>query len=101
MSHKPSDTFCATIRIGGMTCASCELLLERKLTHVQGIIAVDVNHKKGTAVITAHPDLLPDEQHIAKTIQKAGYSMLQEGEISSASISHDKRKWIEIGAALL
>src|SRR3989338_772063 len=62
----------ATIRISGMTCGSCELLLERKLKGVTGVIDVHVHHRKGIAVITAHADALPSVERIEYVIRKAG-----------------------------
>ncbi len=84
-----------------MTCASCELLLERKLKSVPGIGHVDVNYKKGTARIIAKAGELPSLAHITEVIEKAGYTVLGEGAPSVSSLSPDKRKWMEIGASFL
>lgn len=91
----------ATVCIGGMTCASCELLLEKKLKGIPGIKHVDVHHKSGVARITAEANSLPDAERIASVIEKAGYSVLEEGAPSLSTLSPDKRKWLEIGGALL
>lgn len=84
-----------------MTCASCELLLEKKLKAVPGVKAVDVNHKNGTALITAKADELPSLEGITSVIEKAGYSILDEAAPTISSLSPDKRKWMEIGGSLL
>src|SRR3989344_1453555 len=68
----------AEIRISGMTCGSCELLLERKIKAVSGVIDVHVDHRKGIAVITAHPDALPSSDQIENIIRKAGYGVGEE-----------------------
>jgi sulfite exporter TauE/SafE/copper chaperone CopZ len=68
----------AEMRISGMTCGSCELLLERKIKAVSGVIDVHVNHRKGIAVITAHPDALPSSEEIESVIRKAGYGVGDE-----------------------
>lgn len=73
-----SNQRCAELRIGGMTCASCELLLERKLKKVPGIVSVNVNHKKGMASIVADADNLPDAAQIESVIKDAGYSVVGE-----------------------
>ncbi len=96
----PHERF-ATVWIGGMTCASCELLLEKKLKAVPGVKAVDVNHKNGTALITAKADELPSLEGITSVIEKAGYSILDEAAPTISSLSPDKRKWMEIGGSLL
>lgn len=61
-----------------MTCGSCEMLLERKLKAVPGVIDVHVDHRKGTAMITAHPDALPSSDTIEHVIRKAGYGVEDE-----------------------
>lgn len=91
----------ATICIGGMTCPSCELLLEKKLRAVPGVKHVDVDHKRGIARITAQADKLPSAERISEVIEKAGYSVIDENAPSVSSLSPDKRKWMEIGGALL
>lgn len=68
----------AEIRISGMTCGSCELLLERKIKAVAGVIDVHVNHRTGIAVITAHTDALPSSEEIESVIRKAGYGVGDE-----------------------
>lgn len=68
----------ATLRISGMTCGSCEILLERKIKAVPGVIDIHVNHRKGMAVITAHPSALPSSEEIENIIRKAGYGVGDE-----------------------
>lgn len=101
MSQIPPHERYATVCIGGMTCASCELLLERKLKAVPGIKDVDVDHKNGTARITAEADKLPSAERITSVIEKAGYSVIDGDAPSVSSVSPDKRKWLEIGVSLL
>jgi sulfite exporter TauE/SafE/copper chaperone CopZ len=96
-SHKR----CASIRIDGMTCASCELLLERKLKTVPGVKEVDINHRTGIARITADANNLPSQERIASVVHKAGYSLAGEEAPTVSSVDPDKRKWMEIGGSLL
>lgn len=91
----------ATVCIGGMTCASCELLLERKLKAVPGVKDVDISHRTGIARITAKADQLPSAERINAAIEKAGYTVIDENAPSISNMSPDKRKWMEIGVALL
>jgi uncharacterized protein len=90
----------STLHIGGMTCASCELLLERKLKAIPGVQSVDVSHKKGIAFITAKKGEAPDLNQMSAVIEKAGYSVL-DGGAPPAALSPDKRRWLEIGGSLL
>jgi sulfite exporter TauE/SafE/copper chaperone CopZ/plastocyanin len=73
-----SKQLSATIRISGMTCGSCELLLERKLKAIPGVLAVNVNYRKGIATITAEADALPSSDLVEETIRKAGYGVDDE-----------------------
>lgn len=84
-----------------MTCASCELLLERKLKAVPGVKDVDISHRTGIARITAKSDQLPSADRITAAIEKAGYTVIDENAPSISTLSPDKRKWMEIGVALL
>lgn len=68
-----------------MTCGSCEILLERKLKAVPGVLHVSVNHRRGTALITADADHLPSSEVIEETIRTSGYSCASDasGEAES------------------
>ncbi len=101
MSKSSSNACHATLRISGMTCSSCELLLERSLRQVPGIRSAQVNHKTGTAWLQADPDHLPSEEHIVSVIREAGYSVVEDGMPTAASVAPSDRKWMEIGASLL
>lgn len=97
----------AEIRISGMTCGSCELLLERKIKKVAGVIDAHVSYRKGVAVITAHQDALPSSDDVESVIRKAGYGVGNEKPQRAAScgiqyaIEPARRKWMEIGGALI
>jgi uncharacterized protein len=100
MSKTSTESRCS-IRIDGMTCASCELLLERKLKSMAGVQSVDVNYKKGIAHITAKAKEMPTLESLSAVIRTAGYNVIDEGRISGTTLSPNKRKWMEIGASLL
>ena len=89
----------AEIHISGMTCRSCELLLERKLKNVPGVLAVDVNYRQGKATIMAHADALPSAKLLENVIKKAGYGYEDESERHEQQPSGTK--WLEIGGSLL
>lgn len=101
MSQSSRKLLHATLTIGGMTCSSCELLLERKLKNIPGIVDIDIDFQTGLARISAKPDRLPDARRIAQTIRAAGYSIVDDESPSISSVPPDKRKWMEIGASLL
>lgn len=91
----------AELCISGMTCGSCELLLERKIKAIPGVQDVHISYKTGIARITAHADHLPSEQHIASIIRKAGYHLVEDGVPTLSSMEPGQRKWMEIGGSLL
>ena len=62
-----------SINIDGMTCASCEVLIERRLKKIDGIKTVKVNHHQGLAEIYSHKAL--DLAQIQQAIEKDGYSI--------------------------
>lgn len=78
MNEKNCKT--AELNITGMTCGSCELILERKLMKIPGMIRVLVNHRTGVARVTAEADRLPDADAIADVIREAGYALADTAE---------------------
>src|SRR3989344_6447299 len=100
MSQSPNHRH-AELRIVGMTCASCELVLERKLKAIPGIVDVKISHRTGIARITAKADALPSEERLASVIRKAGYSLAGEEAPTITSVAPGQRKWMEIGASLV
>ena len=119
MEHEPPKLQYATIQIAGMTCGSCEILLERKLKAVRGVLEAKVNYRKGIALITADPLSLPSSEELTNVIRDAGYaiddgtSTLPMKKTSNSScariprgnaentLEHPKQKLLEIGGALL
>jgi sulfite exporter TauE/SafE/copper chaperone CopZ len=93
--------YCTTYRIDGMTCASCELLLELRLKAVPGIKNVDIDHKTGLARISADPRHAPDRDRIEAVVRKAGYVLSDDPLPVAAVADPARRKWLEIGGSLL
>ncbi len=61
-----------TLKISGMHCHSCEILLTEVISD-EGIKVLSANHSKGEVVID-----LPNEQKmplIKKAVEKEGYSL--------------------------
>ena len=62
-----------TFKINGMTCNLCKASVEKNLTHLEGIEAVEVNlerkeaHVKGSSI---------DEEAVKKTISELGYDFI-------------------------
>ncbi len=99
MSHSSPQKH-AKLKIRGMTCHSCEVLIERKLKAVSGVTEAHVNYRTGIVTITAHEDHLPSAEKIEAVIRNAGYELADDKSTGDASGS-DQLKWLEIGASLL
>jgi Cu2+-exporting ATPase len=62
----------AFLRIDGMHCSSCELLIERTALKFDGILAVASSYATSTAKIVYDPDLI-DESALPELLSVAGY----------------------------
>lgn len=79
----------AQLKILGMTCGSCELMLERKIQKIPGVQSVNVNYRTGIADITADAQSLPSSELIEKAIVEAGYKLEQDSN-SNTEIPNEK-----------
>ncbi len=82
-----------TIKIDGMTCTSCEVLIERKLKEVPGIEKVKVSHSKGEAEIFYTKE--PSAVDLQNAISGNGYSISEGNKRNSIS------DYFEIGSIFL
>lgn len=99
----PTQPVSAVIRIGGMTCESCALLLERKFRAVPGVVRADVHFRKGIARLHASGNALPSSRDIEEVIRAAGYRVLHDDAAVAhpSSVGNRSRAALEIGAALI
>lgn len=65
------------LRIGGMTCISCQNKIEKKLSNTAGIEKVEVSYNAGTASVTFDTDII-SYQSITGIIEKLGYTVLAD-----------------------
>lgn len=70
------------LRIGGMTCVSCQNKIERKLSNTAGIQSATVSYSTGTADITYDEDLI-SIQEISRVIETLDYEVLTGNEHQS------------------
>jgi sulfite exporter TauE/SafE/copper chaperone CopZ len=66
-----------TLYVDGMHCASCEILIEKKLLKENGIEAVDATLKDGVVNI-AYVGKTPDVEKLNDTLETYGYSLSEE-----------------------
>ncbi len=96
MSKQSSDQNWLTLQIGGMTCSSCELVLERKIKKIPGVEKVHVNCKTGVAGVKVDPSNKPTLSDIQIAVEEAGYTLGGTQQVLAPD-----QKWIEIGTFLL
>ncbi|WP_166083380.1 heavy metal translocating P-type ATPase [Erysipelothrix anatis] len=65
-----------TYEITGMTCSSCQLHVEKAISKVAGVEAVDVNLVTNKASVTMNDDVL--EATIIKAVEDSGYGVAEE-----------------------
>lgn len=99
MSHHSPHRL--TLHIAGMTCGSCEILLERKLRAIEGVKDVAVNHRKNIASLVLDENSPPSMEHLAAVIHEAGYSLENENMPTTETVAPKEQKWIEVGCSLL
>lgn len=61
------------VPIKGMHCRSCEILVEDELSKIQGVEQVEVNQKKGEAIVCSNVNI--DQSKIEQAVLNAGYSL--------------------------
>ncbi len=65
-----------TVPISGMHCKSCEILLEKKISKVEGVLKVSVNHATGLAKVL-YSKTPPSHEELAEAVREAGYAVAE------------------------
>jgi Cu2+-exporting ATPase len=63
-----------TIQIEGMMCPHCEANIKNTLEAMENVVAVEVSHKAGVAVIETNSEI--DDDIIKKAIENKGYKVI-------------------------
>ena len=63
-----------------MHCRSCEILLEKNISHIEGVKKVEVSYKKGIAEVE-FIHAAANDAAIAKVVNEAGYSLGRGGKL--------------------
>lgn len=85
--------------VQGMTCTSCEVLIERNLKKLPGLEKVNVSQAKGEVEIESSRDIPLEE--LQQAIAEKGYVLsaaLPESQQSHQHQQSAKDRWAEIGA---
>jgi uncharacterized protein len=92
-----------TLNVKGMTCASCEVLLERGMKKVTGVRNVQVSRSKEKAYVHCENDVQLEDLQLA--VADKGYTLIPEDTIATPArptfIVKNKRRYAEIGAVLV
>jgi len=99
--HRNHSSKTLQVKIGGMHCANCEVLIERRFKKIAGVRRVKASHVTGMAEIICYGDLhLPTLQG---TIGDDGYTVshLQEQNNRAPNSKNTGRDYVEIGAVFL
>ena len=73
--HEPQDTTAgkeAYLRVDGMHCASCEILVDRLAREIDGISFAQSSYATSTLKVIYDPDLL-DEERLPDVLARTGY----------------------------
>ena len=76
----------STIKIGGMSCASCSARVEKKLNSLPGVTQAQVNLLNNKATILYDPELIKQAE-LEEAVWQTGYEVLAEEEGKYLNVS--------------
>lgn len=100
MNNQPLEKL--QLKIHGMHCASCEVLIERKFKKISGIAKVDVSHTNGKAELSYFKE--PKLHELQNAIKQDGYTISfwnERNAVPEASCQNTKKDYFQIGAIFL
>lgn len=74
----------ATLKIGGMTCASCAQTIEKTLSKLDGVLSAVVNFAAEKATVEYDPTRI-DRKSLEKAVFDVGYRVIKEEVVLSIS----------------
>jgi sulfite exporter TauE/SafE/copper chaperone CopZ/heme/copper-type cytochrome/quinol oxidase subunit 2 len=77
-------------KVSGMHCASCEILLEKKLLEIKGVKSVDASTSKEEVVLN-YENEKPNIHELNKIFKKDGYIFSENREIQNSDKSEIKK----------
>ncbi len=90
------------LAIGGMTCASCAMRVEKALTKVAGVTGASVNLATETATVSlSGADSDPTAEALIAAVEKAGYeaSLIAPPDAPSLAVEADEASRLDHGNA--
>ena len=64
-----------TLQADGLACPFCAYGIEKQLSAIEGVVAVETEIKTGTVTITMQDGITLDEEVANKAVEKAGFTM--------------------------
>jgi sulfite exporter TauE/SafE/copper chaperone CopZ len=100
MSTENQQTSTLTVKVHGMHCVNCQVLVERRFKQIPQVSRVNVDHITGNAEIV-HSGTL-DVGALQNAVQDDGYTVSAWGEENSGALFKGaKSEYLQIGAAFL
>lgn len=88
--------------VSGMTCRSCEILLERKLKDAPGVQEVLASERRGTVEILSDLKLhAPTLEALNEALHSTKYALHEEGSAQTIGNISEKPDWTEVGGMLV
>ena len=88
-----------TLKIGGMTCASCAASVEKALKKVDGVSFADVNFASEKATVKFNPDQAKYNQ-LLEAVHNSGYEVVEEQKKDKELRAYEQARKKMIGAWL-
>ncbi len=89
-----------SLAVKGMTCSSCEVLIERGLKKVPGVEKVKVNRAREEAEVDCTDEVQLTQ--LQEAVKEKGYQLsLPEGTLKKSFLNPNKEHLVEIGAMFL
>ena len=85
--------------INGMTCTSCEVIIERKLKKIDGVVVAEVTHSTGTCTVTTASGSRIQKKDVEEAIADTEYEVVGRG--SDVEQSFSWKHFIKIGFVLV
>ncbi|MEK7590916.1 MAG: sulfite exporter TauE/SafE family protein [Patescibacteria group bacterium] len=92
--------------VRGMTCRSCEIMIERKLRLIPGVTEVRVSERRGEAELFSRPDTpAPTWNAVAAALEGTPYTATLGANHPIHERTHETtrggNRWFEVGGALV
>ncbi|MGQ9629110.1 MAG: heavy metal translocating P-type ATPase [bacterium] len=89
-----SESRRATLKLGGMTCASCAQTIERALREAPGVGFAAVNFATERATVEFDPAII-DLDRLRAAVESVGYEVIEKEAEAAGEVDEDERRMSE------